>query len=242
MSSCEKYGDWMRDAALGALAPRRERRLLEHVRECDACRKAYQHTRELAGMVDRGVESLVAGEPSPHFAARLRARIAEEPSPARLAWLTWKPLAASLAVAALIAAVVLFRGLQRANPRPTAGLVRPEANSNASRPASDLRPRSQGSNEHPRLAVRGPSHRQLVARHTPSRREPEVIVQPGQLEAVMQFAAEIRSGHIDGKQVIAANLELDKPLEIKSIEIAPLEKAGPGRSDLSDGPVNSTHP
>jgi hypothetical protein len=74
---CEKYSGWMTDAALGEL--RAERELLAHAMECDACREALSHARAVHDFVDRGVESLVAGEPSPHFATNLRRRIAALP-------------------------------------------------------------------------------------------------------------------------------------------------------------------
>jgi hypothetical protein len=243
MSSCEKYGDWMRDAALGALAQRRERELLAHVGECDACREAYELGCELVALVDHGVESLVAGEPSPHFDSRLRARIAEEPSAARSAWFTWRPAAAALALAALIAAVVFFRGSpQQANPRPTSALIRPESTAKASPSAlNEPSPRSHASAERPMVAASGDSHRQLVAGHAPPRHEPEVIVPPGQLEAIMQLAAEIRFGRIDGEQLVAADAQIKKPLDIAPIEIAPLEKPQ-SDVDAPAAPADSRHP
>ncbi len=238
MSICEKYGDWMRDAALGALAPRREREMLAHVDDCEACRKSYEDARELASVVDRGLESLVAGEPSPHFAARLRARIAEEPSAARSAWFIWRPAGAALALAALIATVVFFRGSpQQANPRPTSALIRPESSSKASPSAlNEPSPRSHALAGRSMVAASRAPHRQLVAGHEPPRHDPEVIVPPGQLEAIMQFAAEIHSGRIDGKQLIAAQKDMNKPIEIQPLEIKPIEIPTQNLAELSPSP------
>lgn len=77
----------IRDLALGEIHPRDELALLAHVAECDACRDAYNHAGAVRSFVDRGLEKLVGGlresEPSPQFAARLRARIAAEPAPGR---------------------------------------------------------------------------------------------------------------------------------------------------------------
>ncbi|HLV93798.1 MAG TPA: hypothetical protein VKS44_01290 [Candidatus Acidoferrales bacterium] len=240
-TSCEKYGDWMRDAALGALAPRRERELLAHVGECDACRDAYEHARELVALVDHGVESLVAGEPSPHFDARLRARIAEELPAQRLAWLTLEPLAGALVVAlALAVAVVLwmpwhpYPALQTTRPRvDTASNARPQI------PEKSLKTEGSSTNQRQvRARDELPGHREssvarLVSRQSHAARqlrspaEPEVLVPAGQLEAVMQFAAEIRSGRIDGKQLIAAQKDMDKPLRIQPLEIKSIETTPP---------------
>jgi hypothetical protein len=38
----------------------------------------------------------------------------------------------------------------------------------------------------------------------------------------MQFAAAIRSGHIDGDKLLAAEEQTNAPLEIKPLEIVPL--------------------
>ena len=62
----------------------------------------------------------------------------------------------------------------------------------------------------------------------------------------MQLAAAIRSGRIDGKQLIAAQKQMDKPIEIppitfrpidiKPIEIAPEPDASPQTAPDSAGP------
>jgi hypothetical protein len=83
----EHMMDRIRDLALGEIHPRDELALLAHVAACEACRDAYNEAGALRSFVDRGVEKLAAGlrgsEPSPQFAARLRARLAAEPAPGR---------------------------------------------------------------------------------------------------------------------------------------------------------------
>jgi hypothetical protein len=227
MNNCEQYGGWMADAALGALDPRREGELLAHAGECEGCRQAYRHARELTLLVDRGVEALVAGEPSPHLAARLRARIAEEPDRPRLNWLTWKPAAAMLAVALLVAALAFF-GTPRTNPQLGTARIATGANSDVARSSSQPRPRGNVAIEHRTVAANHHAQRPLVARRKSTReREPEVIVPPGQLEAVMQLAADIRTGRIDGKQFLTAQKQAEKPLKIDPIEIVSLAKPQP---------------
>jgi hypothetical protein len=252
---CKEYAEWISDEGLGALAPGREGELLAHAAECEDCRAAYQHARELAAVVDRGVESLVAGEPSAHFATRLRARIASEPEPARFGWLTWKPIAAGL-ITAVVAAVVFFAHVpQRRNPprapagtlhaqaepKPSAaGAVQPTLNSgpSATRGEDTRRLVATGRGNHDKpgsglsWGLRPGLRERQVAQRAVASREPEVIVPPGQLEAVMEFAKAVQSGRIDGKQLLAAEEEADqpaeiKPLEIKPIEIAPLDNPQP---------------
>lgn len=272
MTHRKQYEQWIADAALGALDPRRERELLSHVGECDVCREAYQRARELAALVDRGIESLVAGEPSPHFAARLRARIAEEQPARRFAWLTWRPIAAYLGTAAVLAALLIFLLLPkhrhfgsdavRTNPStPSAAQIQapiaanhPTTNQVQVRrrypPAPEATQRTTPSRvqfasrfgSHDKRAVglsrasRGPASRAsdrhaagpssaVARRNSPT--EPEVLVPPGQLDAVMQLATDISSGRIDGKRFIAEQAEAQKnmqePLDIAPIEIKPIE-------------------
>ena len=102
--SCEKYSGWLTDSALGELRAEREPELLAHAMECEACREALGHARAVREFVDRGVESLVAGEPSPQFATNLRRRVAQESQPLRSPWAAWAPvIAGALALVAVLA-------------------------------------------------------------------------------------------------------------------------------------------
>jgi len=225
--ACEKYYDWMTEAALGELRPERESELLAHVAECDVCREAYSHAKTVAATVDRGVETLVAGEPSPQFAARLRARITEEPAPVRWNWTGWPVVApasrrlfvaaaGTLALATLLL-FVLARWPRHNNPAPTVTM-------NPSTSPVTLVPQAP---PQPRPVIpaqsRGASHvRRSVL---PRSREPEVLVPPGQLEAALQFADAIRTGRVNGAQVLAAQQMLDKLLETEPSEIPQRDKS-----------------
>lgn len=236
MNHRKEYEGWIDDAAVGTLESRLERELLAHAGECDACREAYQHAREVAALIDRGMQSLVAGEPSPHLAARLRGRIAEERPAPHFAWLTWAPVAAGLLAATALAVLWIVLAPGRTNLPPKS--IRPSA-----AVASTIPPVAHA----PAEPARGPAERdrsylttgqrhsspQLVAQRrrgiqrTYSPAEPEVLVPPGQLEAVMQLAADIRSGRIDGKQLVAEQAneqaEVQKPIDIQRMEIKPIE-------------------
>ena len=107
--SCEKYSGWLTDTALGELRAEREPELLAHAIECEACRDALSHAREVHQFMDRGVESLVAGEPSPRFAANLRRRIAQESGPLRSPWATWAPIIAGALALAVVLAIMVAR-------------------------------------------------------------------------------------------------------------------------------------
>ena len=209
----------MLDAALGAFPPRRERELLAHLGQCGSCREAYHHARALNSQLDRGLASLTSGQPSPQFAARLRARMAAERPAPRFRWLAWKPALAGAAVAAVFAVLVVSWPRKRVSPEP-------QLNQSRSRLASTSPARPQPVEKVPLTGLSGSLR--TAARHTSARRanspsQPEVIVPPGQVQALMQLAAAIRSGRIDGKQLIAAQKQMDKPIEIAPIEFRPID-------------------
>lgn len=237
MTRCHKYEAWIDDAALGALDPSHERELLAHAGECDACRDAHQHARELAALVDRGVESLVAGEPSPHFAARLRARIADEPPDARFTWFTWKPLTFGLATAATVAALWVF--LAPSHTKLPSKSTRPVPNIASAVPIevpTPAKPTTKAAESDRLYTTETPRHsgtrllaqrRRHNIRPTQSPGEPEVLVPRGQLEAVIQLASDIRAGRLDGKKFVVEQAEaqenIQKPIHIAPIEIEPIE-------------------
>jgi hypothetical protein len=230
MNRCDEYRRWITEAALGELASSREPELLAHRAECDACREAYRRAREVVTLVDRGVESFVAGEPSPHFAARLRARIADEQAPGRF---RWKRIGAAALATALVAFAVFYGGRQRHG-----SFVRPGESHSSIETAhsSAVLPRTSQV-EPPRYAAahHAPTIKHNLQPHDLARRAPasaqaEVIVPPGQLAAAMQFVAAIHSGRIDGEKLLAVQEDLQNPLEIKPIDIAPLQGLHPAAS------------
>lgn len=218
--ACEKHRDSMTELALGEVHPKRELELLAHIGECDACREAYNGARKMRAGIERGVEALVAGEPSPHFVSRLRARIAAEPAPVHNAWLAWAPVgAAALAIVTVLIALLVRApgrgGLDVAVKPPT-----PAASSDSS--AGNLSPARAGISQ-PR-SVHQPT-RSLAARLRPA--EPEVLIPKGQLAAVLEFNEAVSNGRIDGRELLVAKSEIDNPLEVKAIEVLPLERPAP---------------
>lgn len=216
--SCEKYSGWLTDAALGELRAEREPELLAHAMECDACREALAHARAVHELVDRGVESLVAGEPSAQFATRLRQRIAKESEPPRSSWAAWAPVAAgALALAAVLAITVARRSVHNESNPSVASVVNPISAPSETVTGSAASPRNVE-----QTASKRDSERAVRARAAITAL-PEIIVPKGQLSAAAQLSAAINSGRIDGNRLLAAREDYEKPLEVKLIEIAPME-------------------
>jgi hypothetical protein len=235
----EQITERMSDLALGKLNPKSELELLAHVAECDACRKAYDHAKAVPSLVDRGVETLVAGEPSPQFMTHLRGRIAAEPAPKRWSWealrdweqVARQPLSYGVGAVALatIMAVLIISLPHRHISAPSVAEVPPTISLAPSVAANS--PKASAIPEQPR--------KKLASVPAPSpkiRREPEVLVPKGELLAVVRFYEAVHSTPVDSEQLYAAQEEPQKPLELKPIEIAPLEPLETPVADSDKGP------
>ena len=228
--SCEKYTGWMTDAALGEPCAEGESELLAHAMECDACRESLGRARQMRGFVDRGVEALVAGEPSPQFTRHLRRRIAQESRPQRSAWTVWAPaIAGSLALAVVLAVMVARRPVHNESNPNIASAVNP-----ISAPPGAVTASVAGRRNAERTEPTSDSRRSAQTRAASPTR-PEIIVPRGQLAAAAQLSAAINSGRVDGNQLLAAQQEYARPLQVHPIEIAPLEI--PALDDVTEKPA-----
>jgi hypothetical protein len=230
--SCEKYSGWLTDAALGELRADCELELLAHATECDGCREALNHAREVRQFIDRGVESLVAGEPTPLFATNLRRRIAQTAEPLQSPRMARAPvMAVALAFAVVLAIMVAhLRVHSEINPSVAAAVTPTSAPSEAATT-------SPTSPQHTQRAdgKLGPERSGRARPLAPAL--PEIIVPKGQLTAAAQLSAAIVTGRVDGNQLLATEQEYDKPLEVKPIEIAPMEI--PALDTAAEKPANS---
>ena len=225
--ACEKYSGWMTSAALGALGARDEAELRAHAAGCGACRREWDAMHSLVAAVDRGVEAMVAGEPSPQFTARLRARIAEEPAPGARAFFTWPRITmVASAAAAVLLAVLLVRAPERGwQPSPVAvstpAQIEPQM---SAKPKATQEPAASAG-----LAV--PHHRIARAQSQPASFSMEVLVPRGQISAALVLSEGVSAGQIDGAQLSQLAEQSAEPLAVKALVVAPLESplAGPAR-------------
>ncbi len=212
--ACKKYAGWVTDGALGQLPPWRQSELTAHVRDCAACREELERVRQAAELADRGMESLVEGEPSAQFGAGLRSRIAEE-SPTSTDLTRRLAIAASVALCLALFGTAAMRYLER-SARPVQ--------------APRVSAVSSGSVEHVRAGNRATAAvarpRAMQARL--HRREAasvgsEVLVQPGQMAALDEFYEALRRQQAAGARAIALRDDGDQPMKIAPIAVKPLE-------------------
>jgi hypothetical protein len=182
--------------------------------------------------IDRGVESLVAGEPTPQFATNLRRRIALESEPLRSRRMAWAPIiAGALALTAVLATMVARV------PRPSAANPSSASNLKSGPAPAETVTATAASPQIVKRAenVHDPAH--SVRARAATTALPEIIVPQGQLAAAAQLSAAINSGRVDGNQLLAAQQDYEKPLEAKPVEIAPLEI--PALDDAMETPAGS---
>jgi hypothetical protein len=235
----EQVVEQMKNFALGDISPKRELELLAHVAECESCREAYDHVKTVRAVVDDSVEALVAAEPSAQFMTRLRARLAREPAPSRWTWDVRKFFEnqsgerLSYAVGAFVLATILTFAMVGSPGRHAAApssLEDPRPSFASTIPA---KPTDEISNTVGNLELpRKPSSARLVS--SPNS-QPEVLVPKGQLLAVAEFYEVTRSSRVNVGQIYAAQEEPQEPLEVKPIEITPLEPLDAGIADTDSG-------
>ncbi len=213
--ACETYGSRMTDAALGALPVYEQAELMAHVDACDACRGAYRRAREVATLVDRGVGSLVEGAPSPAFAVRLRARLAEEAIPAHGVWATRVAAAAGAFALGAVLLLGTIHAVRGGHPAPTIvrGTLPPAPPEAGSLPTS-------GRANFIRPVVPSTVNTREVRANVPA-----VLIDPEQLAAVEEFASAVAAERVNGKEFVSEHQEIEEPLEIRTLDIPPLKTA-----------------
>jgi len=230
----------MADAASGVLSGARRGEFEQHIGDCAACRAEFARTENLLGRIDESLRAELAVEPSPKLILGVRERIAaEETQSARLTvgWLGRNSWLSAAGVCAAAAVLLIFMVAHRAN-RPASNIAPHQQIANSAPPRMPTAPSRSASAENipprapahvrvnkPRLALARRESPRIPRRHST---EPEVIVQPGQMQAVMQFVSEVRKGRINGAEIEKAMKAAEKPLEIKLLEIAPLETQDSG--------------
>jgi negative regulator of sigma E activity len=242
IGNCARVRDWIVDAAAGSLAERRRDEFGTHISGCAACREEFQRAQMLLRAIDESVRASVAAEPSPQLAANVRQMMAAQKQRApiwsrRNAWLTGAGACAALAVF-LFAVMTLHRfdrpvpGHTRspavASSMPNSGATAPKRNAavESATPAQSRKPEL--------VAARRKSPHSIRRRGAA---EPEIIVQPGQMQAVLQFVAEVQKGKINGAEIEAEIKASEKPLEIKPLVIPPLKT--PPIGDTAEGAAAS---
>jgi hypothetical protein len=234
--NCERCWSLMGEGATGGLSSRRLAEFELHIRACSACHQEFERVRTLVAAVDRRVTAQVAAEPSSELLVRIRRRISAESAPAQPNWQMWAPVTAGVALAVIAAGLWMMRP-KIVEPRRVATKM-PALNQSVTvnHPASNPA-RVLGNATVPEANPDFASVRRVAA-HKQHRisRQPEVLVPPGQSEALLQFVAALESGKLDGAKLLAEQHEANQPIVIKPLVIPPLETTARADS-VNSGPA-----
>jgi len=253
--ACPKYEEQLTEAALVLIPGSLEiwsadadvdGDLTRHLQGCASCRAALDGRRALLARIDRGVTAMVSAEPPAALISRVRQQIAEAQVPHGARWRQWAGAGIGLAAAAALALVLLARPGVR-TPHPSGA----DQGSNApSAPLGTLRNDQQqrataavgaaASIPRSRLAVekRHGVAADRVALHNANLSEArapefEVIVPPGQREAIVRFADALRMRSIDEAELVTSSKgdgAGPPPLELKPLKIQLLD----GTEEVTD--------
>lgn len=210
--ACKRYSELLTVGALGGLTATQHADLMAHLRECDACRGAYDRAQEVSALVDRTVTMLVGGAPSPGFSARLHERLSAEAEPALPVWLT------RVAAAGALAAIGVLLAYRFVPVEPAPAITwRIEV------PAA---PRIESSRamESPK-SIRDAAQRPECVSKARTSAIAAVLVEPNQVAAVEEFARAMTADRVDGRELVSENHKIEEPLEIRTLDIPPLKTA-----------------
>ncbi len=252
--ACPEYEEKLNEAALlgtsGALevsnsVARVDESLARHLAGCASCGVAFDQRRAFLAEMDRGVTALVSAQPSAALISRVRQEIAVSVAREKNRW-QWAGTSVAVAAAAVLAIFFVTRPNIRRQSSPISGVL-----SNAAQPlkaspklASENNVADTGNS----VATTAYSRTERRQRHVPFRETAksvlppsptfEVIVPPGQREAVLRFARAMRQYSIDGGQRIAGSNEEvtgPAPLALAPLSIILLDEPKESTGDAAKG-------
>ena len=164
----------------------------------------------------REIEDALSIEPSPQFAARVRARIGESPRRSRL-WIRSAVAAAAGLAAAAVVTVVFFEPQE----------------SGISTPVKPLRIEAKIQRELEDVTVLPPPPATPVAVRRPAAvppsraQEPEVLIDPREVAAFRKFVEGVQANRIHLKMLIELQQAAAKPATIEEIALMPIGDLDP---------------
>lgn len=255
-AKCGRVRGWMADAATGSLSETRRGEFEKHIGDCAGCRAEFARMENLLGRIEQNLSAEFSVEPSSRLLANVRQSITAEPQHST-SWVGGhRRFAAAVACTAFASVLLAVIVLQRTN-QPTRHYVShtPVAGSASARipvpparvtavpgdstSAENVPPRvtAHARSSKPRFAV---ARQELPPNPRRHNTEPEVIVQPGQMQAILQFVAAARKGQIDAAKALANKQQDAQPLVITPLNTAPLKIAALDADSVRDAVHQST--
>lgn len=225
-ANCAQIREQMLDATSDSLAGGIRTAFDTHLSGCAECAEEFRRVQTLAQAMDRSLRASLSVEPPPQLISNVRREIIAPPHRKtwwgeRSAWLTAAGVCAVLAI--LVLAVRSSHELNSpAQNHSTASINVPSTPKPAVRPPVNAAMQAATATQPRKPAVAIVSHVSQRVSHQRST-EPEIIVDPGQMQAILRFAAAAESGQIDGAKLLIDQKKSAEPLEIKPLTISPLK-------------------
>ena len=184
----------------------------------------------VVGEAEADLNRLLSIEPSPEFAAKVRARIAA--APAARGWSLGRLLFPLAAAAALVLVVTLATNWPAREAKPSFATTRQD----------DIVLGAPKPNQAPAgVAVTSRTVNRPTIRRATAQREPEIIIDPAITDAIRRIAVAARSTTLDGSKgesIAAPNGETDtlpvsEPLDVPELVLKPADQTG-GQSHRSE--------
>jgi hypothetical protein len=230
--SCERYSAAIVDHACGADLPVEAR---AHLAGCARCEALFDEQRRLIAGLDAELSAVIAIDPSPQFAPRVRAAVeATAVASHRHRWLWLGGFAATAAAALIVASLPAEHAMAPPAPPVAFGAMQ-QSETGIVESALDRAPR-------PPTPLRRTAASELntASAHTPP--EPEVIVSPAQRAAVDRYVAMFRAGSLETSALATSPQPLLAPpsdLVVAPLEVEPM--AVPGGDVSTTGAVERRH-
>lgn len=221
---CDDYDGDLIDCAAGAAA---SSGLEAHLGDCLACRQRLATQHELLAAFDRSLRTRLATEPSPAVLERVASGLATPQAT------TFSSRRGMAAFAACLATAVVVGGIL-SRPSPVAAPVVTAATEPAPKVARRVGAPSEMSPSEVATAVLVMPRRAPHATSRPARvlsevrREPEVLVPPGQEEALRQFVISLRNDPRGSRPLLRAAASVEDAVEAPPpLDIPPLDGGAP---------------
>lgn len=250
-TDCAQLRESIVEAAVDGISGGRHIDFEAHISDCAICRAEFHRMQTLLQTIDNDVRVTVADQPSTQWIAAVRQQLDAQQVP-ELAWWPRNAWIAAVGICAVLAiSLLVVRTSQRFHRQiePYAA----DSGGSASAPSQAAVPyaRRVANEGNDSAHLRRP--KETYVRHSVSYvshrsvSEPQVIVEPNQMQAILHFIEAGRNGQIGGAKLIDPENNVAQPLEIKPLgPIAPLkiealddDAGSSGSENVNEGFVNA---
>ncbi len=228
-TNCARFREQMLDAASASLSGRILVAFDAHLCDCVGCREEFRRVQTLVQKIDRTLSVNLTVEPSAQLVANVRKNILQDINAqphGAAAWRRWNTWATAAGVCVAFAILLFVARTSRKFNGPIHDSTTIHTRGSSTSKLT-VHPRLNADTEVAVTRARKPAfgvgrRASLRAPHE-NAAEPVVIVEPGQMHAILQLVAATQRAQINGANLLNSEKKAAEPLEIKPLVIAPLK-------------------